>query len=299
MALPSHLKHKVVVLKYTNPEIPECINVSDANPLKEFGLLVTGSLIAVVLITALLAYSVDWLAEYIPFDYEISIAKSFESETEKRNLIDDYLQDLTDDIVLEMALPEGMDVTVHYVNQDVVNAMATLGGHIFIYRGLLEKLPHENALVMLLGHEIGHVKLRHPIKALGKGIVISLVFSALLGQSSDAASAALVNTSALTLLGFSREQEEDADLEGLSATQYYFKHVQGADDLFNVLLNEQDEQGVYVPQIMNSHPDTDHRVTLIEKFSNDQQWLMNGVLKPIPKKIKNKLADDSSTELLQ
>ena len=226
-------------------------------------MLVTGSLIAVVLITALLAYSVDWLAEYIPFDYEISIAESFKFETDERNQVDDYLQNLADDIVKDMAMPEGMNITVHYVNQDVVNAMATLGGHIFIYRGLLEKLPHENALVMLLGHEIGHVKLRHPIKALGKGVVISLVFSALLGQSSDTASTALINTSTLTLLGFSREQEEDADLEGLSATQHYFKHVRGADDLFNVLLNEQDEQGIYVPQIMSSHPDIGHRIILI------------------------------------
>ena len=259
-------------------------------------MLVTGSLIAVVLITALLAYSVDWLAEYIPFDYEISIAESFKFETDERNQVDDYLQNLADDIVKDMAMPEGMNITVHYVNQDVVNAMATLGGHIFIYRGLLEKLPHENALVMLLGHEIGHVKLRHPIKALGKGVVISLVFSALLGQSSDTASTALINTSTLTLLGFSREQEEDADLEGLSATQYYFKHVQGADDLFNALLNEQDEQGIYVPQIMSSHPDTRHRITLINQFSNIQQWSLNGSLKPLPKKLVEKLADDAALQ---
>ena len=257
-------------------------------------MLVSGALIAVVLITALLAYSVDWLAEYIPFDYETSIAKSFKFEAEERNQVDDYLQNLADDIVKDMAMPEGMNITVHYVNQDVVNAMATLAGHVFIYRGLLEKLPHENALVMLLGHEIGHVKLRHPIKALGKGVVISLVFSALLGQSSDAASTALTNTSTLTLLGFSREQEEDADLEGLYATQHYFKHVEGTDDLFNVLLNEQDEQGVYVPQIMSSHPDTGHRITLINQFSKNQQWLLNGSLKPLPKRVVNKLAEDAA-----
>lgn len=248
-----------------------------------------------MLITALLAYSVDWLAEFIPFEYETGIAKSFERETEERNQVDDYLQSLADDIVKDIDMPEGAKITVHYVNQDVVNAMATLGGHVFIYRGLLEKLPHENALVMLLGHEIGHVRLRHPIKALGKGVVISLVFSALLGQSSDAASTALINTSSLTLLGFSREQEEDADLEGLYAAQHHFKHVEGTDDLFNVLLNEQDEQGVYVPQIMSSHPDTRHRITIINEFSKHQQWLLSGSLKPVPKSIVDKLAEDAAS----
>lgn len=53
--------------------------------------------------------------------------------------------------------------------------MATPGGHVIIYRGLLEKIPNENTLVMLLGHEIGHIKLRHPVKALGKGVVIGLL----------------------------------------------------------------------------------------------------------------------------
>lgn len=241
----------------------------------------------------MLVYSVEWLADYVPFSYEQSLVKSFEVKTDERNLVDDYLEELSNDIVKEMDLPEGMDITVHYVNQDTVNAMATLGGHVFIYRGLLEKLPHENALVMLLGHEIGHVKLRHPIKGVGKGVLLSLVFSALLGHSSDAAGGALINTSTLTLLSFSRDQEEIADQEGLAATNKYYRHVQGAEDLFNVLLNEHDDQSEYVPQIMSSHPDTAHRIDLINQIAKQQQWLAKGSLKPIPMLIKNKLSEDS------
>ena len=254
------------------------------------------TLVGIVIITAVLAYSVDWLAQYVPYEYEKSIAQSFDTKTEKRNPVDDYLQRLADEVVKQMDMPEGMDITVHYVNQDVVNAMATLGGHVFIYRGLLEKLPHENALVMLLGHEIGHIKLRHPIRGLGKGVVIGLVLAALLGQSSDAATGMLVDTSTMTLLSFSREQEEMADVEGLYVTNKYYQHVDGADDLFNVLLNEYDEQGVYVPQIMSSHPDTTKRISLINQIAVEQQWLPSGQLKPIPETVVSILSEDSKNQ---
>ena len=243
-----------------------------------------------------LAYSVDWLTQYVPYEYEKTIAESFEIKTEERTPVDDYLQALADEVVKQMDLPEGMDITVHYVNQDVVNAMATLGGHVFIYRGLLEKLPHENALVMLLGHEIGHIKLRHPIRSLGKGVVIGLVLAALFGQSSEAATGLLVDTSTLTLLSFSREQEELADVEGMTATHNYYQHVEGADDLFKVLLNEHNEQGVYTPQIMSSHPDTTQRISLIKQMADDQAWLSQGLLKPVPESIMILLSEDSNNQ---
>ena len=280
-------------MKYSNPEIPEGINNTDTHPLKEFAFLVTAAIAVIIVITAVLAYSIDWLAEYVPYEYEKAISQSFTDETAERNIVDDYLQGLTNDIVKHMDMPEVMDITVHYVDQDVVNAMATLGGNVFIYRGLMEKLPHENALVMLLGHEIGHVKLRHPIKGLGKGVVISLVLASLLGQSSDVASGLLSDTSHLTLLGFSREQEEQADIEGLIATQGFYQHVQGTDELFKVLLQEQDEQGVYIAQIMSSHPDSEKRIELIQQFSDQNGWYNQGELKKIPEEIITRLKLDA------
>ncbi len=147
-----------------------------------------------------------------------------------------------------MALPEGMKITLHYVDEETVNAMATLGGHVMIYRGLLEKLPDENTLVMLLGHEIGHIKLRHPVKALGKGVVIGLVLSTVLGQSSDSVASVLTDTSMITMLSFNREQEEDSDDEGIKVMHAYYGHVQSSTELFDILKQEHQGQGLDVPQ---------------------------------------------------
>ena len=279
-------------MKYRNPVIPEGINTTQTHPLKEFVYLSIMVIGGVFLITTLLVISIDWAAEYIPFEFEASIANSISDKIEtENNELDHYLQSVADNIIPQMNLPENMKITVHYVNEDVVNAMATLGGHVFVYRGLLEKLPHENALVMLLGHEIGHVKLRHPVKALGKGVVISLLYSLLLGESSDAAAGAISDASMLTLLSFSREQEEDSDEEGINVLDSYYGHVQGASSLFDVLKQKQQGAGTE-PEFLNSHPDTENRIQHISAIAKQNHWMLEGNITKIPDFVIQKIKQD-------
>ena len=233
------------------------------------------------------------MAGYIPFAVETSISQSVAKKlNDESNEVDEYLQVLANKIIPYMDLPEDMTITVHYVDEDVVNAMATLGGHVMIYRGLLEKIPNENTLVMLLGHEIGHIKLRHPVKALGKGVVFGLLLSTVLGQSSDSVANVVTDTSMLTMLSFNREQEEDADDEGLKVMNAYYHHVQSSTELFEILKNEDQESGLDVPQFLSSHPDTEHRIQHLIELAQAQHWIQQGAVRPIPDTIIKKLAED-------
>ncbi len=241
--------------------------------------------------------SVEWAAHYIPFEFETTIsqpvAEKFNDET---NEVDEYLQQLADSISPYMDLPDNIEITVHYVNEDVVNATATLGGHVIIYRGLLEQLPDENTLVMLLGHEIGHVKLRHPVKALGKGVVVSLVLSAILGQSSDSVANVITDTSMLTMLSFNRDQEQDSDVEGIKVLNAYYGRVLGATELFKILEKEHQESGISVPKFLSSHPDTKNRINHLNEIAQAQGWIQQGTPKPIPGEILKKVAADKLQE---
>lgn len=57
------------------------------------------------------------------------------------------------------------------LDSDDINAFATPGGHIFVTRGLIRCCKTEDALAAVLAHEIGHVQLRHGMKAIEKGRV--------------------------------------------------------------------------------------------------------------------------------
>ena len=93
-----------------------------------------------------------------------------------------YLDRLTVRLVQHLDLPDGMQVRVHFSGDDIFNAFATLGGNIVLFRGLTERLPHENALAMLLAHEIAHVLHRDPIVGIGRSAAIQLVVGLLSGS---------------------------------------------------------------------------------------------------------------------
>ncbi|MDP6183891.1 MAG: hypothetical protein QF609_08740, partial [Gammaproteobacteria bacterium] len=121
-------------MKYENPELPEGINVGDEHPLKEFFLLAVGALAAVVLLVALLAWSAQYLAQFIPFRVEQALAEKVAVALDRNEGfvagaadIQQYLDDLATRIAKAEGLPEEMAITVHYVEDETINAFATLG----------------------------------------------------------------------------------------------------------------------------------------------------------------------------
>ncbi|VAW64676.1 hypothetical protein MNBD_GAMMA10-649, partial [hydrothermal vent metagenome] len=246
-----------------------------------------------VILTIALGASVNLIAQYIPFEFETAIAESaVKNIKDAHNEVDEYLQALADKLIVEMDLPENMKIHLHYANEDTVNAMSTLGGHIIVYRGLLEKLPDENALVMLLGHEMGHVKLRHPVKGLGQAIVFSLLMSVILGESSDSVANVITDSSVLTMMSFSRDQEEDSDDMGINLVNAYYGHTQGALGLFEALQEQQQASSVYSPEFLNSHPDTESRIKRLHQLIEKQHWEQQGKVRLIPENIIKKLKAD-------
>lgn len=60
------------------------------------------------------------------------------------------------------------------VQSDEVNAFAVPGGFVFVTTGMLKFLKDEDELVAILGHEMGHLELRHGMKSVGKENVLRL-----------------------------------------------------------------------------------------------------------------------------
>ncbi|MDR3088122.1 MAG: M48 family metalloprotease [Azoarcus sp.] len=99
-----------------------------------------------------------------------------------------------------------------YLIKDV-NAFATPDGSVRVFAGLMD-LMTDGELLSVIGHEIGHVKLGHSLKA---------ARTAYLSSAAAKAAGSRLNAAALTDLGvkfvnaqFSQSQESDSDAYGVA-----------------------------------------------------------------------------------
>ena len=222
-------------MEYSNPELPEGINTSKTSPLKEFVILTSGVVGTIFIAIYLLIIIVDNFADKIPFEVEQSLPLSSIIDRQNVEPLPPYLEELSQKVLNSFDLPESMHITVHYVNSDLVNAFATLGGHIFLYRGLLEKLNYEDELSMIIAHEISHIKHRHPILNASRGIVVSLVLSfAGASSGSELVSNLLGTTGMMTMMKYSRDNEHQADMDAINSLITIYGSADGALALFSM-----------------------------------------------------------------
>ncbi len=106
------------------------------------------------------------------------------------------------------------------VNDPHVNAVAFPGGPIYVNSGLLAVLDNETQLAGVLAHEMSHVALRHGTHQASKAILIqapAAAAEALIRDDSTLAEIARLGitfTANSALLKYSRENEQEADLNG-------------------------------------------------------------------------------------
>jgi predicted Zn-dependent protease len=284
--------------EYSNPQIPEGINVSSEHPLKDFFLMLSGLSIALVVAVMLLSIFAQQLVRFIPFEVEQSLTTNLgqwqlelpdtdspDAEASATNLTNDetslaqpdtekqayatrveaYLQQLANHLLQNSADP--LPVRLHYFDSDMVNAFATLGGHIFITRGLLAIMPDENALAMVLAHEIAHVQHRDPIMALGRGLTVGLALMCITGNGDGALAQQLLGeVNLLVGLRFSRDAEMAADAVALEFLLQHYGHVASADQLFRYLSQHQGDE---LLEWFSTHPLHDQRIATIDQFAED------------------------------
>jgi predicted Zn-dependent protease len=168
------------------------------------------------------------------------------------------------------------------LDSDEVNALAAPGGFVFVTRGALALMPDEAALAGVLGHEVGHVALRHhaeSIKAskqkslavmgLQQGLSFTRVgaFSGLIGATADALAEQII------LKGHSRGEEMESDRVGF---QYAARagYDPGGLREFLAALAAKGAGDAGAAKFFSTHPGTDDR--LQEQTRMRQAWSGTG-----------------------
>lgn len=250
-------------MRYEDPIVTENVNVSKEPPIKTLAKLLAALVILALLGYALLNVFVYQIIRFVPFSYEQEISQglvestltNFVSDTQypekvkELQAIADYLTDATIANDPENPLAD-MQITMHYSDSEVVNAFATLGGHVVVNEGLIQIVDSENTLAMVIGHEIAHVQHRDAFQGLGRGIATSIVFGALFDTSSSTISGTGLS---LMNLNYSRDTESQADSTGLELLNGAYQNSYGAESLFNAFADVLPEQSKWV-EVSLSHP---------------------------------------------
>ena len=189
-------------MKYIGKLPIEEVNCPKENLLVFMLKLLSGLFAIVVLFYLLVTLCVDTIANIIPPKTEAKLVKYIHIDVDANNIQSSKkLQNVLNRLTTCAKLPYKIDAYV--LDDSRINAFAIPGGKIYVTKGLLHKVKTENALAMVLGHELGHFKHKDNLKAMGKGLIFALAGMFL---SSDNYGSLFTTTLKLTNNRYSQKQ---------------------------------------------------------------------------------------------
>ena len=258
-----------------NPKLEEAKNpnVSHESATREISVLLI-QLAALVVLLLALARAFAWaLGNYLPYSYEQKWLAPIGSAMVKDSVHDAKLQTLADQLKVHVPLPEGAQIQVHTLPEPDINAFATFGGHIVFMQGLLEHAPSEQAISMVLAHEMAHVGHRDPLKASSQSAMLQILRSAVFGEQVAVDSGLM-----LSMLSYSRGQETAADEAALDAIHAHYGSIAGAIEMYDFLGQQRTASSIknWLPQWLSTHPDTQKRQEHLRAYAQQKGYSTQG-----------------------
>src|SRR5688500_14025053 len=161
-----------------------------------------------------------------------------------------------------------LEFTFYLVNTDVVNAFALPGGHIYLTRGLIERMEGEAEFAGALAHEVGHIAARHGVQKLQRelrtGSLVNVLYNTILGgEPALLRENSLQMADVLWTAEHSRRDEKEADRLAIRYLREAGVDPRGVVTLLETLLREEQsnsDQFGTLETWFSSHPLTETRV---------------------------------------
>jgi predicted Zn-dependent protease len=148
------------------------------------------------------------------------------------------------------------------IEEGGANALALPGGYIYITKDLLREFETEAQLAAVLSHEIGHVVARDTLVAMSEQIgMTALMAAAQVGGSADLARGTRFVTAVLSLQ-YSREDEKEADLAGLS---YMTQAGYDPNAMVEVMQILEKLQTIRPIEFFSTHPNPESRIAYLQE----------------------------------
>lgn len=119
-------------------------------------------------------------------------------------------------------------------DNDLINAFALPGGHVFVGQGLLDRMTSEDELAFVLGHEVEHIDHYHAVERVQIEAQLKKVNLDVLSELAEI-------PISLWQAGYSKDEEMEADREGLRLSVAAGYSAQGAVNLLDRWTRLRDE----------------------------------------------------------
>lgn len=231
------------------------------------------------------------LSFFIPFKAEQKIASQIFNpkltEGQKRTV--DQLNQLTSKLVIDPKIWP-YPFTFHISSEATPNAYATVGGHIFIHRGLITSVTNATDLLGVVAHEMIHVQKRHVVKSIVQAVGIYSLLAFLVGDVSGIAAVLADQGGPLLSLSYSRDLEEEADRIGMDLLVTNGIDPAGLANSLEVIygyhkkLIDQTPGGEVLEklqkiEILSSHPEIEKRIVNLRKEAD--RYKESKIFKPL------------------
>lgn len=139
------------------------------------------------------------------------------------------------------------------------NAFALLSGTIVFTDAMVRLARHDDELVAVAAHEIGHVVQRHGLRGVLQNSLTALLLIVTMGDISSAGSFVAALPTLLVQLHYSRAFETEADDYALNTMMQVGVPLHRFSDLME-RLDRRDDDSSSIPAFFASHPPTPERV---------------------------------------
>jgi len=164
----------------------------------------------------------------------------------------------------------------HISSEMTPNAYATVGGNIFIHKGLIVGVTNADDLLGTIAHEMIHVQKRHVVKSIVQAVGIYSLLAFLVGDVSGLAAVLVDQGAPLLSLSYSRELEEEADQLGMDLMIANGISPSGLANSLDVIYSYHKKLVDQAPasevleklqkiEILNSHPEIEKRIVNLRK----------------------------------
>ena len=152
----------------------------------------------------------------------------------------------------------------YVVDDTVVNAFAVPGGHVFVYRGLIELAGDYAELAGVIGHEIAHVTLRHSVdqmKSRQKTNIVVTVVCAFIDLCGSSAAQIAIGVGGQALFArHSRQDEAEADSAAVEYLTRTGIDPRGVAAMFQRMLATRQHDPSVLQAWFGSHPIEEDRI---------------------------------------